>query len=427
MSSWAFSRKIALRYLWSKRSEAFISIITVISVIGVAIGVMVLNIVMSVMTGFEHELREKIVGTDSHIVINSANGVGIFGWRETADKIKKVDGVASVSPFTYHQVLVRSDSRASGLLIRGIERGSASAEQVARYLPAHRSLEALFNPAPITVMLANGEETEATLPGILIGRSLAQTLGVFAGTPVSVLSPQVTSTPFGLVPSFRRFVVTGTYSSGLVEYESGVAYVSLEEAQQFFDMQGGVTGLEVRVTDINAAPQIAKRIHESTGGLESGLTVRDWTVTNKPLWDAIQLEKRVYFIVLLLIIVMASFSIVTTLIMIVLEKRKDIAVMKTLGASTPSIGRIFRIQGAVIGGLGTAIGLVLGFVGCWALKTFGFPIDERIFQMSTLPVTIDPVNFAMVGIAAFTICFVATIYPARRAASLEPSEVLRYD
>ncbi len=427
MSSWAFSRKIALRYLWSKRSEAFISIITVISVIGVAIGVMVLNIVMSVMTGFEHELREKIVGTDSHIVINGASGAGIFGWKEVAEKIRGVSGVASVSPFTYHQVLVRSDSRASGLLIRGIEKGSASAEQVARYLPAHRSLDSLFNPAPIKVQLASGEETEASLPGILMGRSLAQTLGVFVATPVSVLAPQVTSTPFGLVPSFRRFVVVGTYSSGLVEYESGIAYVSLEEAQKFFDMQGGVTGLEVRVRDINSAPEIARAIHEATGGLNSGLSVRDWTVTNKPLWDAIQLEKRVYFIVLLLIIVMASFSIVTTLIMIVLEKRKDIAIMKTLGASTPSIGRIFRIQGAVIGGLGTAIGLVLGFVGCWALKTYGFPIDERIFQMSTLPVKIEPFNFVMVGVSAFFICFVATIYPARRAASLEPSEVLRYD
>lgn len=427
MSSWAFSRKIAFRYLWSERSEAFISIITVISVIGVAIGVAVLNIVMSIMTGFEHDLREKIVGTDSHIVINSSSGVGIFGWREVSEKVKQVPGVASVSPFTYHQVLIRSDSRASGLLIRGIEKGSASAAQVSGYLPAHRSLDALFNPPPVTVQLANGEESEANLPGIVIGRSLAQTLGVFVGTPVSVLSPQVTSTPFGLVPSFRRFVVVGAYSSGLVEYESGVAYVSLEEAQKFFDMQGGVTGLEVRVTDINAAPTIAKRIHEVTGGLESGLSVRDWTVSNKPLWDAIQLEKRVYFIVLLLIIVMASFSIVTTLIMIVLEKRKDIAVMKTLGASTPSISRIFRIQGAVIGGLGTIIGLVLGFVGCWTLKTVGFPIDERIFQMSTLPVTIDPLNFLMVGVAAFTICFFATMYPARRAASLEPSEVLRYD
>jgi len=427
MSAWAFSRKIAIRYLWSKRAEAFISIITVISVIGVAIGVMVLNIVMSVMTGFEQELREKIVGTDSHIVVSSSGGSGIFGWRETAQKIMAVRGVTSVSPYTYHQVLIRSDTRAAGLLIRGIEEGSASAQQVARYIPANRTLQPLFNPAPVTVLMASGEETEAKLPGILIGRSLAQTLGVFAGTPVSILSPQVTSTPFGLVPSFRRFVVVGAYSSGLVEYEGGVAYVSLEEAQKFFDMQGGVSGLEVRVRNINEAPVIAKEVLSAAGGIESGLTVRDWTVTNKPLWDAIQLEKRVYFIVLLLIIVMASFSIVTTLIMIVLEKRKDIAVMKTIGASTPSISRIFRIQGAVIGGLGTCIGLALGFAGCWALKEYGFPIDERIFQMSKLPVAIEPLNFAMVGIAAFFICFVATIYPARRAASLEPSEVLRYD
>jgi lipoprotein-releasing system permease protein len=335
--------------------------------------------------------------------------------------------VASVSPFTYHQVLVRSDSRASGLLIRGIERGSASADQVSQYLPAHRSLDSLFNPPPITVQLANGEESEASLPGILIGRSLAQTRGVFAGTPVSVLSPQVTSTPFGLVPSFRRFVVVGAYSSGLVEYESGVAYVSLEEAQKFFDMQGGVTGLEVRVTDINDAPSIAKRIHEAAGGLESGLSVRDWTLTNKPLWDAIQLEKRVYFIVLLLIIVMASFSIVTTLIMIVLEKRRDIAVLRTLGANERSIAAIFKIQGAVIGGIGTVLGLLLGFGGCLALRRYGFPLDERIFQMSTLPIRIEPLNFFVVGAVAFLICALATIYPSRRASALQPSDVLRYE
>jgi lipoprotein-releasing system permease protein len=425
MSSWAFSRKIALRYLWSKRSEAFISIITVI--VGVAIGVMVLNIVMAVMTGFESELREKIVGTDSHIVVSGGGGGAILGWEEVASQIKKIDGVASVSPFTYHQVLIRSETRASGLLLRGIQEGSATAEQVSRYIPPGRTLDPLFRPSAITVSLASGEESEAQLPGILVGRSLATSLGLFAGMPVSVLSPQVTSTPFGLVPSFRRFVVVGSYSSGLGEYESGVAYISLPEAQKFFDMQGGVTGLEVRVNDINKAPDIAQVIVDTVDGGPSGLSARDWTQTNKALWDAIQLEKRVYFIVLLLIIVMASFSIVTTLIMIVLEKRKDIAVMKTLGASTPSIGRIFRIQGAVIGGIGTLLGLFLGFVGCWGLKKFGFPIDEKIFQMSTLPVTIDPANFAMVGVAAFLICFFATVYPARRAASLEPSDVLRYD
>jgi lipoprotein-releasing system permease protein len=166
---------------------------------------------------------------------------------------------------------------------------------------------------------------------------------------------------------------------------------------------------------------------ERLGGYETGFAVRDWTETNRPLWEAIQLEKRVYFIVLLLIIVMASFSIVTTLIMIVLEKRKDIAIMKTMGASTRSVSWIFRIQGAVIGGLGTLIGLALGFIGCVALKKFGFPIDERIFQMSTLPIYIDPINFLTVGVAAFAICCFATMYPAKRAAQLEPSDVLRYD
>lgn len=427
MADIGFSKKIALRYLWSKRAEAFISIISIISVIGVAIGVMVLNIVMAVMTGFEHELREKIVGTDSHIVVSNRFGGKIDGWRGASEAISRVPGVKSVSAFTYNQVLIRSDSRSSGLLVRGIAKDSASAEQVQTYLGANDSLDSLFKPPSVTVLNASGEEEEARIPGILIGKSLARSLGVFVGTPVSILSPQVTSTPFGLVPSFRRFVVVGTYSSGLVEYESGVAYLALEEAQRFFGLQDGVSGLEVRVNDINKAPETAKVILESLGGTSSGFAVRDWTETNRPLWEAIQLEKRVYFIVLLLIIVMASFSIVTTLIMIVLEKRKDIAIMKTMGASTASVSWIFRIQGAVIGGLGTVIGLVLGFVGCVALKKFGFPIDERIFQMSTLPIHIDPLNFVMVGVAAFGICFFATMYPARRAAQLEPSEVLRYD
>jgi lipoprotein-releasing system permease protein len=384
MADLGFSKKIALRYLWSKRAEAFISIITVISIIGVAIGVMVLNIVMAVMTGFEHELREKIVGTDSHIVVSNRSGGRIEGWEGAVNQIASVPGVASVSPFTYNQVLIRSDSRSSGLLVRGIQQKSASAAQVESYLGENQSLGALFNPPSVTVLTATGEEDEAQIPGILIGKSLARSLGVFVGTPVSILSPQVSSTPFGLVPSFRRFVVVGTYSSGLVEYESGVAYVALEEAQKFFGLGNGVSGLEVRVSEINKAPQIAEAILTTLGGPMAGFAVRDWTETNRPLWEAIQLEKRVYFIVLLLIIVMASFSIVTTLIMIVLEKRKDIAIMKTMGASTASVSWIFRIQGAVIGGLGTIIGLVLGFLGCVGLKRGSFRCRPCRFTSSPL-------------------------------------------
>jgi len=423
--SFNFSKKIACRYLWSKRSEAFVTIITVISVMGVALGVMVLNIVMAVMTGFEHTLREKIVGANSHIVVKPVGG-RIEGWSDIAAKLGALPGVESVSPFTYHQALIRTAGGSAGLLIRGIEKGSAGDAQVAGYSSAE-VVRDLFAPPAVTQADPSGEESEVNLPGIVVGRELSQSLGLFTGTPVSILSSGVVSSPFGLVPRYKRFVVVGSYRSGLVEYESGLAYVALAEAQSFFKMGGAVSGLEIRVHDIDESPRIAARVSEALGGVAAGYAVQDWTQTNKPLWDAIRLEKKVYFIVLLLIVVMASFSIVSTLIMIVLEKRKDIAVLRTLGASERSIGRIFKIQGAVIGGIGTISGLVLGLVGCLALRRYGFPLDERIFQMSTLPIRIEPLNFLVVGIAAFAICALATIYPAKRASALQPSDVLRYE
>jgi lipoprotein-releasing system permease protein len=231
----------------------------------------------------------------------------------------------------------------------------------------------------------------------------------------------------GMIPKFRRFLVVGVYSSGLIEYESTLAYIDLKTAQQFFELEKSVSGFEVTVADVNAAPIIGKAILNVLDDLGSGFTATDWTVSNQAFWEAIRLEKRVYFIVLLLIIVMASFSIVTTLVMVVIEKRKDIAVMKTLGASSGQIGAIFRYQGAVIGGFGTVLGTVLGLLGCLALEAYGFPINEQVFRMSTVPVRMELANFVWVMIAAFSICFVATIYPARRAASFEPSELLRHD
>jgi len=427
MSAFDFSKKIALRYLWSRRSEAFISIITVISILGVAIGVMVLNIVMAVMTGFEFELREKIIGTNSHITVRKLGGK-IESWQKARDLIKSIDGVESVSPFTYHQALIRSAGGSTGILVRGIEAGSSGADQLAKYLEGDQKIEVLFNPPPVLVSsLDDSEEKESKLPALIVGRELAKSSALFIGQPISLLSPQVGSTPFGLMPHFKRFVVAGTYSSGLVEYESGLAYTSLEEAQKFFRMGDAISGIEVRVKNIDASAKITEAIMQKLGGVASGFYAEDWTEQNKPLWDAMRLEKQVYFLVLLLIIVMASFSIVTTLIMIVLEKRKDIAIMKTMGASTKAIANIFRIQGAVIGGIGTSAGLILGYLGCLLLKTYGFPIDQRIFQMSTLPVRIDALNFGIVGLVAFTICFLATVYPARRASSLQPSEILRYE
>jgi lipoprotein-releasing system permease protein len=321
------------------------------------------------------------------------------------------------------------------VLVRGVAPGSGAAHDLAKYLDRPEEISRLFTPQPAPV--AGGSEVESSgdapegaqvlLPSLIIGRELQRTYGIFEGQAVALLSPQVSSSPFGLIPKFKRFLVAGSYNSGLVGYESGLAYASLEDAQRFFNLGGSVTGIELRVADVDRSREVTDRITTLLASEGQGFYAQDWTELNRPLIEALRLERRVYFIVLLLIVVMASFSIITTLIMVVLEKRKDIAILKTLGASTRAIGDIFRIQGAVIGLLGTTSGLILGFIGCIALREYGFPLDERIFQMSQVPVQMDPFNFMITGVAAFLICCVATIYPARRASALEPSEVLRYE
>lgn len=417
MSNLAFSKFVASRYLWSKRSEAFIAIITVISILGVAIGVMVLNIVMAVMTGFEYELKRKIVDADSHIVLRKFTG-NITEWRQALDQSRTVPGVDSAYPFTYHQVLLSSEANSTGLLVKGIENDGAGVEWLLHSAVDKSAIEQLF---------ASSTYDSGALPGIIVGRELSRKMALLTGSEVSLVSSTVGASPFGLVPRYKRFKVVGIYQSGLTEYEDGLAYIDLSEAQKFFRMGDSITGIDFQVKNIDQAPEIGNRIFERLGGLSSGFHLQNWRDRNSALWEAIKLEKRVYFIVLLLIIIMASFSIITTLIMIVIEKRKDIAILKTMGANTRSIGNIFRIQGSVIGALGTLLGLLLGYLGCLALRTWGFPIDERVFQMSTVPVRIEPLNFALVGIAAFLICCFATWYPARRASSLQPSDVLRYE
>lgn len=426
MTGSSFTRKVALRYLWSKRSEAFVSIITFVSIGGVAIGVMVLTIVMAVMTGFEHELKSKIVDANSHILVRHGSGA-IERGEEVGAKLASIRGVESISPYTQHQALIQSQSGSAGILIRGIAQGTAAVTDLAHYIKAPNTIDRLFSPPPVGVKRPDGSLDQAQLPGIVVGRELQRNFGIFVGSAVSVLSPETRATPLGLVPKFRRFVVVAGYQSGLVEYESGLAYVAIDEAQKFFGMGQAITGFEIRVKDLDEAPRIATELLDALGGISSGYFVQDWTELNRPLWEALNLEKKVYFIVLLLIIVMASFSIVTTLIMIVLEKRKDIAILQTIGASSRDIARVFQTLGAIIGASGTLLGVVLGYIGCIALREYGFPLDERIFQMSTVPVLIDPLNFGLVAFAAFTICFVATLYPSYRASRLHPSEVLRYE
>ena len=402
----SISRFIALRYLWAKRSEAFITIIAVISVIGVALGVAVLTTVMSVMTGFEKELRARIIGETSHIGIKSELG-RIIEWESLQKKIERVDGVIAVSPYSYHQALVRSSFASQGVLLRGLKPDSYSALHLKKKLVRYK--EDIF-------------EGSDKLSGVVLGRALASRLRIKEGEIVTLLSPNVSSSPFGLVPSFKRFVVSGIYE-GLSEYESAVAFVELNNAQSLFKDGDTIYGFDVQVEKLEKAPIVSGLIKNALG--DSDLTVEDWTESNRALWDAMKLEKRVYFLVLLLIVIMASFSIISTLVMIVLEKKKDIAVLMTLGSSPSQISNIFKMMGIIIGGLGTLFGLLLGYGLCLGLRTYGFPLDERIFGISALPIYINPINFLLVGLCSFLICALATIYPARRAASLEPSLVLR--
>ncbi len=420
-----FSLLVALRYLWSKRSESFITIITVISILGVAIGVMVLNIVMAVMTGFETELKNKLTETNSHITVRSIGGK-ILNWQQFSDAVSKVEGVESVSPVLQQQALLRTSSRSSGIIVRGIQNGSSSDMQLEQFLRTEKFTDDLFGTFHKDAESQVEEGSQVNVPGMVIGLELARQFALNEGDLLSVLTPQVASSPFGLVPRFRRFYVSGIYSSGLVEYESGVVYIGLEQAQKFFGFGDGISVIEVRIKNLDRTTEIAAKISDMASRASSGLYVQDWKESNQALWDALQLEKKVYFIVLLLIVVMASFSIITTLIMLVLEKRKDIAILRTLGASSRAVSRIFLMQGSVIGLIGTVLGLCLGFLGCVALKEYGFPIDQKIFQMSELPVKIEPLNFVLTGVAAFIICCVATIYPARRASQVMPSEALRY-
>ncbi|MCS6927054.1 MAG: lipoprotein-releasing ABC transporter permease subunit [Candidatus Binatia bacterium] len=415
---------ISLRYLRAKRREAFISFITAISTICVMIGVMTLNIVLAVMTGFEEDLRNRILGFNPHVVISSTTGT-IQDYPSLVEQITQVPGVVAAAPFIYGQVMVNSRQGVAGVLVRGVEPTLASTVVDVGTHIREGNLAGLGQPHGITIRDGTEERT-VELSGILVGVELAQQLGVLPGDPISVVSPlRTTPGPLGMIPKIKRFVVAALFDSGMYEYDSTLIYMALRDAQHFFELGEGVTGIEVRVTDVYEAPQIARRIEETLGLL---YRARDWTEINRNLFAALALEKVVYFIVLLLIVLVAAFNIIATLIMVVMEKRKDIAVLKSMGATSRSIGRIFVYKGLIIGVVGTLLGSLLGFGGCWLLDRYHFiKLPEGVFYVSTLPVKIYGENFFLVGLASILICLLATIYPARQAARLAPVEVIRYE
>ncbi len=379
---------------------------------GIAIGVMALIVVLSVMNGFEEDIKTKLLGTQSHIVISHYQG-GIDNPLPVMQAAMKVDGVVAATPFILSQGLVSTPGGISGAVIRGIDPVSAAKVIRLKEIITH----------------GTGALDDS---GILVGSELAAAGGIVVGDAVTLVSPSGTITPLGMIPASRTFIVRGIFSTGMYEFDSNMVYISLPAAKKMF-MMDRVSGVEVKVDDIYQADLIAKKVLAVLG---EGYWAKTWKDMNKSLFSALRLEKTIMFIILLFIILVAAFSIISTLIMMVMEKRKEIAILKSMGATTEQILRIFITVGMTIGISGTLAGLGLGLLlaenlnAVVAAVEFLFKIQvmpKDVYYITGLPTKVDSVEVAFIVTASLLLCFLATIYPARQAARQDPVEVMRYE
>lgn len=412
-----FELFMSLRYLKAKRRQAFISLITWISVGGIAVGVMALIVVISVMTGMQNELRDKILGTYSHIVILNSFESTVKDHELVIKKVKENPHVKAAAPYIYGEMLVSSETRSAGSVLRGVDPATeAEVTDLRKYMRGGDMKTAL------TAQYTDGEFTRR---GVILGDALAHTLGVAQGDTVNLISPKGRMTPMGMVPKIEKFHVAGTFHSGMFQYDSGMVVVSLTAAQEFMNMPDRVSGVEVKVDDIYAAADIARQL-EKTLGLP--YYARDWMEMNQNLFYALKMEKIAIFIILVLIVLVAAFNIVSTMIMVVMEKGRDIAILKSMGATRQIIMRIFFIEGFLIGLMGTVAGNILGYGLCIALQKYQFiKIPSDIYNAKTLAVTMDPMDFLMISVSALAISALSAVYPAWNASRQDPAEALRYE
>jgi lipoprotein-releasing system permease protein len=410
---------IGLRYLRARRRETFISLITIISVLGVMIGVMTLNVVMAVMTGFEETLRDRLLGINAHVALVKS-GDQLRDYEKLLDQVRQTKGVVAASPSIYGQVMLTSGPRVSGVVVRGVDPDKVNqVVDIERYI-RDGSLQKLKQQQPLQV-----QGRTILLPGVIIGIRLANQLGVFLGSPIQVVSPLGSPTAIGVIPKVRRFVVVGIFDSGMSEIDSTLVYMNLKDAQTFFELGDAVTNIEIRVQDVYRAQSVAQDIQRRLG---FPYLTEDWSRLWPNLFSALKLEKTVYFLVLLLMVLIGAFNIISTLTMVVMEKRKDIAILQSMGATRDSIRKIFLIKGCVIGVVGTLLGVFLGLAICLLIQKYRFiELPKDVFLISTVPVRIYLSNFLLVGFASLFVCLLASIYPARQAAKLDPVEIIRYE
>ncbi len=401
-----FEYFIGRRYLRARQQDGFISLITFLSIAGVMVGVMALIVVIAVMAGFETDLKNRILGVESHIFITREKG-NLTDYRSVLSMLAQIKDVAAATPVIHTQTMLRSGAGACGAVLRGID--PASAEQV------HRNL----SEADLEKLTA-----EKTAPGIILGRELGRNLGVAEGDELYLISPRGMVSPVGHMPSMKKFRVAGLFESGMYEYDGTIAYIHMDAAGKMLRLGDAVTGIEIRVDRIYDAEKIGRDIARKLG---DGYIVKDWTEMNRTFFSALKLEKRAMFVILTLIILVAAFNIASSLIMMVMEKKRDIAILRAMGATDRSIRKIFVFKGLTIGCIGTALGSCAGILLCFLLKRYKFiELPSDVYYITKLPVRLEGADVLAIAGAAVLICFLATLYPAGQAAKLDPVEAIRY-
>ncbi len=421
----SFELSIALRYLLAQRRQVFISVISSISTLGVVVGVMILLIALAILTGFQGELRSRILGAASHLSIYRGGGVAFEGYRDVLDELAKIDGLVGAAPVLYGKALVSSGTGSALVTLKGIDpklEGSVT-EFDAKMLVG--SLKRLAEPDGPVAEVGGEDLTETKLPPIVFGDELAMTLGVFSGDTVKVMSPEGHLSPFGMLPRTGTFRVVGIFRLGLYNFDNSWALLDLPDAQRLMGLGDEVMYVETKVEDLYGVEVVEiaalRALGEDYGSM-------NWKETNRSLFSAFWLEKMVTTIFISFIVGVAALNIVASQIMIVMNKTRDIAILRSMGASAKSIMSIFMLQGAIIGVAGTAVGAVLGVGISWFLdRSRLISIPEDVYQVAFVPFKLLPSDFLLVVIAAPLVCFLATLYPARRAASLVITDALRFE
>jgi lipoprotein-releasing system permease protein len=410
----AFERMVAFRYLRARRQEGFVSVIAIFSLLGIALGVATLIIVMSVMNGFRADLLGRILGLNGDLGVYASSG-GLSDFDVAAQKVRAVPGVVRVTPLVEGQVMATSEVGAAGALVRGIRPDDL------------RSLPLLANH------IVQGSLADFSDDGVVVGERLARRLGVTIGSPITVISPQGTATAFGTMPRVKTYQVVALFNVGMFEYDNSFIYAPLAAAQLFFRLPEEVSSLEVFVDDPDRMREERRLIGTALGGQ---VRIVDWQQANSSLFNAVEIERNVMFLILTLIIVVAAFNIISSMIMMVKDKGRDIAILRTMGASRAMILRIFVLSGASIGVVGTVAGFILGVVFTNNIETIREGLQKiigtdlfaaEIYFFTRIPARIDTGEVAAVVIMALSLSFLATIYPSWRAARLDPVEALRYE